>query len=62
MKIQKVRGIAKANRVNSSLTSKEEIIRAIRQAEGNFPCFGMIRDGYCERGDCAWREDCLPPR
>jgi hypothetical protein len=59
MKIQKVRTIAKANRVNSTKMSKGEIIRAIQVAEGNFPCFGAARDGYCDREDCAWKEDCL---
>jgi hypothetical protein len=62
MKIQEVRGIAKAIGVNSARISKEEIIRAIQEAEGNFPCFGTVRDGNCDQGDCAWREDCLPPR
>ena len=40
--------------------SKGEIIRAIQEAEGNFQCFGTARDGCCDRGDCAWREDCIP--
>ena len=39
--------------------SKGEIIRAIQEAEGNFPCFGTARDGHCDREDCAWKEDCL---
>lgn len=60
MKIQKVRAIAKANGVNSARMSKGEIIRAIQEAEGNFPCFGTARDGFCDREECAWREDCLP--
>lgn len=61
MKIQKVRAIAKAKGVNSARKSKGEIIRAIQEAEGNFPCFGTARDGYCDQCDCVWREDCLPP-
>ncbi|MEK6696909.1 MAG: SAP domain-containing protein [Candidatus Deferrimicrobiota bacterium] len=61
MKIQKVRAIAKAKGVNSARKSKGEIIRAIQEAEGNFPCFGTARDGCCDREDCAWKEDCLPP-
>jgi hypothetical protein len=62
MKIQKVRGYAKAKGVNSSRMGKGEIIRAIQGAEGNFPCFGTARDGFCDREDCVWKEDCLPPR
>jgi len=61
MKIQKVRAIAKAKGVNSARMSKREIIRSIQEAEGNFPCFGTARDGFCDREDCAWKEDCLPP-
>jgi len=59
MKIQKVRGIAKAKGVNSARMSKGEIIRAIQEVEGNFPCFATAREGHCNQGDCAWREDCL---
>ncbi len=59
MKIQRVRAIAKMKGVNSARQSKGEIIRAIQEAEGNFPCFGTARDGYCDREDCAWKEDCL---
>jgi hypothetical protein len=61
MKIQGIRAIAKAKGVNSARRSKGEIIRAVQEAEGNFPSFGTARDGYCHREDCAWREDCLPP-
>lgn len=61
MKIQKIRSIAKEAGVNSARRSKGEIIRAIQEAEGNFPCFGTARDGFCDREDCMWREDCLPP-
>jgi hypothetical protein len=62
MKIQRVRSIAKTKGVNSSRMSKGEIIRAVQEAEGNFPCFGTARDGFCDQEDCMWKEDCLPPR
>jgi len=62
MKIQKVRAIAKENGVKSAGMTKGEIIRAIQEAEGNFPCFGTARDGHCDQGDCAWKEYCLPPK
>lgn len=62
MKIQKVRAIAKAKGVNSARMSKGQMIRAIQEAEGNFPCFGTALDGHCDRGDCSWREDYLPER
>ncbi|OGR17272.1 MAG: hypothetical protein A3K53_05040 [Deltaproteobacteria bacterium RIFOXYB2_FULL_66_7] len=61
MKIQKIRSIAKEMGVKSSRISKGEMIRAIQEAEGNFPCFGTARDGFCDREDCMWKADCLPP-
>jgi hypothetical protein len=60
MKIQKIRSIAKEMGVKSARMSKGEIIRAIQEAEGNFPCFGTARDGFCDREDCMWKGDCLP--
>jgi hypothetical protein len=60
MNIQRVRAIAKAIGVNSARMSKGAIIRTIQKAEGNFPCFGTARDGFCDREDCMWKEDFLP--
>jgi hypothetical protein len=37
---------------------KAELIRAIQVHEGNYPCFDTA-DGYCDREDCLWRQDCL---
>ena len=37
---------------------KAELIRAIQQHEGNYPCFGTA-EGFCDRRDCLWREDCI---
>jgi hypothetical protein len=59
MKIQRIRSIAKEMGVKSARMSKGEIIRATQEAEGNFPCFGSARDGYCDREDCMWKEDFL---
>ena len=61
MKIQKIRSIAKTKGVNSSRMSKGKIIRAVQEAEGNFPCFRTARDGFCDQEDCMWKEDCLLP-
>lgn len=41
-----------------SRMKKAELIRAIQESEGNFPCFGTA-DGHCDRMDCLWRQDCL---
>lgn len=49
---------ARALGIKTSRLRKAELIRAIQVAEGNFPCFGTA-DGFCDRYDCLWREDCL---
>ena len=60
MKIQEIRAIAKRKGVRSAKMRKGDIIRAIQEAEGNFPCFETAHDGHCDRCDCAWSEECLP--
>ena len=37
---------------------KEELIRSIQTAEGNFPCFGTAKD-YCDQLSCCFRDGCL---
>lgn len=59
MRIQIVRALAKAKGVNSARLGKGDIIRAIQRSEGNFDCYGSAVNGYCDRGDCLWRDDCL---
>jgi hypothetical protein len=39
-----------------------ERIREIRDrqlAEGNFDCYGKAGQGYCDRGDCLYKDECL---
>jgi hypothetical protein len=38
---------------------KENLIRSIQLAEGNFPCFGTATAGLCDQTNCLWRVDCL---
>lgn len=38
---------------------KEDLIRSIQTAEGNFPCFGTAKD-CCDQLGCCFRDDCLP--
>lgn len=38
---------------------REDLIRAIQSNEGNFPCFGTVKD-FCDQMSCCWRENCLP--
>jgi hypothetical protein len=37
---------------------KADLIRAMQEHEGNYPCFGTAEDS-CDRTDCLWRKDCL---
>jgi hypothetical protein len=39
--------------------SKENIIRAIQQSEGNDGCFATSMVSRCEQEACFWRGDCL---
>ena len=34
------------------------IVRRHQLHEGNFPCFATA-DGYCDQGECKYREFCL---
>ncbi len=52
--IAKQHGVKKAGRMR-----KDELIRSIQRAEGNFDCFGTAVSGECAQTDCLWRGDCL---
>jgi hypothetical protein len=34
-------------------------IRSRQLDEGHFDCYAKAWDGYCDRGDCAYRQECL---
>jgi hypothetical protein len=59
MKMQDIRTMSKKCGINSFGKSKEELIREIQRAEGNFDCFGTAQ-GYCDQMECAFRSLCLP--
>ena len=59
MDISDVRNIAKKNGIKAGKMKKEEIIRSIQRAEGNFDCFGSAFSGQCTQTACLWRKDCL---
>jgi len=59
MKIQEVRTKAKALGLKNTFgLSKAELIRRVQKAEGNFDCFGTVKD-YCDQFQCCFRDDCL---
>ena len=59
MKLKDVREIAKQKGLKTGRKKKDELIRSIQQAEGNFDCFGTAKGGQCSQEDCSWKEDCL---
>jgi len=59
MKMNDVKKIAKGLGLTTAVGMKKaQIIRAIQEREGNFPCFGTARD-YCDQPKCIWQQDCL---
>jgi len=59
MTIKQVKEIAKSIGMKVGNMKKENIIRGIQRAEGNFDCFGTAISGECDQFNCSWREDCL---
>ncbi len=59
MNLKQVKEIARSKGVKVGKMNKENIIRAIQKAEGNFECFGTAQNNYCDQTECLWREDCL---
>jgi len=60
MHLNTIRTIAKAQGINTQKLDKPALIRAIQRQEGNFDCFGSAANGFCDQGECLWREDCMP--
>ena len=58
MNMGEIRRRARLLGVKPGRMRKADLIRAVQRAEGNFDCFGRAED-YCDRFDCAWRDDCL---
>ncbi len=59
MTLKKIKEMAKEKGVKVGNMKKENIIRSIQNAEGNFGCFGTSSGGVCDQINCLWREDCL---
>jgi len=59
MNLKDIKGLAQKQGVKTGKMKKDEIIRAIQRAEGNFDCFGTAVSSNCSQSDCLWREDCL---
>lgn len=59
MRLQEIRDIAKTHGLKTAHARKEQLIKHIQIAEGNFDCFTTAKDGYCDQAACVWRDDCL---
>lgn len=58
MRMEEVREKAKELGIKTARKKKEDLIREVQAAEGNFPCFGTAA-GFCDQAGCCWHEDCL---
>ena len=60
MKNKEIQKIAERLGIVPAGLAKDDLIRAIQRAEGNFDCYGSAAEGYCDQEGCLWRGDCLP--
>jgi len=59
MNLKEIKDMAKSRDIKVGNMKKENIIRSIQRAEGNFDCFGSSITGECNQMNCIWRGDCL---
>ena len=59
MLMQDIRVIAKEHGLKTSGIKKQDLIKQIQVAEGNFDCFSTAIEGACDQKACLWRDDCL---
>jgi hypothetical protein len=59
MNLKEIKDMAKSQGIKAGNMKKENIIRSIQRAEGNFDCFGSAIAGECDQMNCIWRGDCL---
>ena len=59
MNLKDIKDMAKSQGIKVGNMKKENIIRSIQRAEGNFDCFGSAIAGECDQMNCIWRGDCL---
>jgi len=59
MQMQDIREKAKEYGLKTSGMKKQDLIKQIQVAEGNFDCFATAYDGICDQAGCLWRDDCM---
>ncbi len=58
MNLAEIKEIAKNLGVKPGKMKKEELIRAVQTAEGNFDCYNTGQAVTCGQDACVWRDDC----
>ncbi|MEN8256351.1 MAG: hypothetical protein ABFS09_00645 [Thermodesulfobacteriota bacterium] len=61
MNMTEIKGKAMDLGVKVGKLRKVDLVRAIQDKEGNFPCFETAKD-YCSEKACCWRDACLPSK
>lgn len=59
MTVKELQTLARARGIKVSRLRKAQLIHAIQNDEGNFPCFGTASQGSCDQTLCAWKTDCV---
>jgi hypothetical protein len=59
MQMSEVKAKAEGLGIKPGRTGKVDLIHAIQNKEGNFPCFQTGLE-VCDQFNCCWRNDCLP--
>lgn len=49
---------ARKGGMDATMARVEQIRQAQREA-GHFDCFGRANNGYCDQGECLYRDECL---
>lgn len=42
-----------------AMMARVEQVRQAQREAGHFDCFGRADSGYCDQGECLYRNDCL---
>ncbi len=58
MKLTDVKEKAVEMKIKPGRKKKQDLIREIQRAEGNFDCYATA-EVCCDQYGCLWRKDCL---
>jgi hypothetical protein len=58
MNMQEVKAVAKERGVKVGSMKKNDLIRAVQEAEGNEKCYASGIANVCGQENCLWKDDC----